>query len=406
MPRDYYVPDFRVLIRDQPIPDPLRRVITSVSLTTGLEGADRVEMGVANQARVWLDHPLLTVDTKNPAAFALELGYLPGKLVPMFFGEITGVAASFPSSGVPQLTVTAQDRRHRLKQGRKAGWHEVPDPGRGNKPKPDELVTREVASAHGLQVRRDSTGALLAEILSAATQVGLTGDPDSQQKAVRQQMNESDYDLLRRMARESGLEMVIDHAAGDGGKTLRFLFPPGQVTPEVELEYGASLIEFTPRDSSVGQVQSVSANLRVPATGKQFGVSLEVNETQSVLTLKMTATPISGKKSDAAVVIDEPLTPATAPRRLLGELLTRTNEKLTGSGSTIGDPRLRAGTVVCLTELGVRFGGLYRVTSATHTIDGGGYKTRFDVRKEIGLNGLSTVVQKIKPVRKPSPASS
>ena len=209
--------------------------------------------------------------------------------------------------------------------------------------------------------------------------------------------------MLRRIARENGLELVIDHIANDGGKTLRFFFPPDHITAEVELKYGYSLIEFTPRDSSVGQVQSVSTNLVVPATGKKYGVSLEVNDAQSVLTLKVSTNPAPAKKSDASVVIDEPLTPATAPRRLLGELLTRTNEKLTGSGSTIGDPRIRAGTVICLTELGVRFGGHYRVTSATHTIDGSGYKTRFEVRKEIGLNGLSTVVQKAKPVRKPSP---
>jgi phage protein D len=100
------------------------------------------------------------------------------------------------------------------------------------------------------------------------------------------------------------------------------------------------------------------------------------------------------------------LTPATAPRRLLGELLTRTNQRLTGSGSTIGDPRIRAGSVLQLGGMGLRFGGLYRVTSATHTIDGGGYKTKFEVRKEVGLNGLKTQVQGAKPVRKPSKTSS
>jgi len=293
-----------------------------------------------------------------------------------------------------------------LKQGRKAGWHREPIPGMGNRPKPDDQVIKEVADINGLQVRRDQPGKLLSDIITAAAQVGLASDPDSQQKAIRQQMNESDYDLLRRIARESGLEMVVDHSASDGGKTLRFFFPPDHIAADVELEYGYSLIEFTPRDSSVGQVQSVSTNLLVPATGKKYGVSLEVNDAQSVLTLKVANTPAPAQKSDGAVVLDEPLTPATAPRRLLGELLTRTNEKLTGSGSTIGDPRIRAGTVIRLTELGVRFGGLYRVTSATHTIDGSGYKTRFEVRKEIGLNGLAAIVQKAKPVRKPSPASS
>ena len=33
--------------------------------------------------------------------------------------------------------------------------------------------------------------------------------------------------------------------------------------------------------------------------------------------------------------------------------------------------------------VGTQFGGLYRIVSATHTIDAGGYRTSFDLRKEI-----------------------
>src|SRR5262245_2694226 len=139
MEQPYYVPDFRVLIKGAQVPEHLRRVITSISLTTGLEGADRVEMGVANQARIWVDDPLLAVNPSEPSPFVLEMGYQPDALVTMFHGEITGVAASFPSNGVPQVTVTAQDRRHRLKKGRLAGWHAEPT-NAGNKPRRDDQV--------------------------------------------------------------------------------------------------------------------------------------------------------------------------------------------------------------------------------------------------------------------------
>ena len=122
MPRDVYVPDFEVRIDGVKIPDELRRVVTSVSLTTGLEGADRVEMVVTNQARFWVDDPRLEVRPKGEKYQPLELhlGYLPGALEPMFFGELTGLTASFPSSGVPQLTVTAQDKRHRMKESKRS----------------------------------------------------------------------------------------------------------------------------------------------------------------------------------------------------------------------------------------------------------------------------------------------
>jgi hypothetical protein len=69
------------------------------------------------------------------------------------------------------------------------------------------------------------------------------------------------------------------------------------------------------------------------------------------------------------------------------------NKRLTGSGNTIGDPRIKAGSVLRLEGLGEQFGGLYRVTSAKHTIDGGGYHTSFNVRKEVWFGSIPLVEQ-------------
>ena len=383
MPNDYYAPEFDVTIRDAPLPPALRRVISSVSFTTGLEGADRVEAAVANQALEWLDDPLLALGN----AFRLGMGYAPKAVVPVFAGEITGVGASFPSSGVPQLTVMAQDRRHRMQQGVQARWHSDPRPNFGNLPQDDQKVTQEVAREYDLQVTIDPVGAGLARVIAAAT-AGLATDADSAQKAVQRQISESDYDFLRRLARQSGLEMVIDHTDPNGGRKLRFFSPLDHLDADVDLEYGRSLIEFTPRESNVGQVAAVTANVWVPAAKKQYGVTLGVRDGEAGLTLAVSPEPARPDDPQDAVVLDEPLTLATAPRRLVSELMPRLNALHTGSGSTVGDPCIRAGTVLRLLGLGVRFGGLYRVTSATHTIDTGGYRTRFDVRKEIWFNSV------------------
>ena len=73
----------------------------------------------------------------------------------------------------------------------------------------------------------------------------------------------------------------------------------------------------------------------------------------------------------------------TSFREVLSELLPRLNNRLTGSGSTIGNPDIKPGKVINLAGLGSQFSGLYRITSATHTFDSGGYKTNFKVRKEV-----------------------
>ena len=402
MSHEFYSPDFDIRLGEgaKSIPAELRRVIASVSFTTGLEGSDRVEVTVANQALRWLDDPLLEVcvPPKDPIRFELRMGYT-GALEPMFVGGVTGVAASFPSSGVAQLTLTAQDARNQLQKGKEAKLHSKSKPNHGLEPKTDRDIVAEVARRHGLVGSFEPPGGQgLAQLVAAAA--GLSPDPDASQKAVRQQVGESDYDFLRRLAKQNGLEMVIDYSDPNGGKKLRFFSPADHQAVALELEYMLSLLEFTPRESNVGQVESVSANVWVPAQKKRVGVTLTANAANSELVVKVSDQPAKADNKDGTVVLNEPLTPATAPARLVGELMPRLNEKLTGAGSTIGDPRIRAGVVLRLAGLGTRFGGLYRVTSATHTVDTGGYRTRFEVRKELWFNVVPAAVQKALPVRR------
>ena len=52
-----------------------------------------------------------------------------------------------------------------------------------------------------------------------------------------------------------------------------------------------------------------------------------------------------------------------------------------GTGTTIGIPDLRAGSVVALKGLGPSFSGSYYVEEATHTISSGGFQTSFKVKR-------------------------
>jgi len=66
-------------------------------------------------------------------------------------------------------------------------------------------------------------------------------------------------------------------------------------------------------------------------------------------------------------------------------------EMVKASGSTVGLPNLRAGSVLEIRGVGEkspsrpprgRFGGRYFVTQTTHTIADGGYTTQFECRRE------------------------
>ena len=86
-------------------------------------------------------------------------------------------------------------------------------------------------------------------------------------------------------------------------------------------------------------------------------------------------------------LIDQPInSPADIANSALviaHELRQKINNRLTGSGSAVGDPRIRAGAMIRIDGLGPDFSGDYRVVSATHSIDSGGYRTAFQVRKEL-----------------------
>jgi hypothetical protein len=396
-----YVPDFSLTIGGDPIPSALRASISAITLETGLEGADRVEIELVNERLRWLDHPLLALDTD----VRLSLGYRDGTMEQLFVGEVVGRECAFPSSAVPTLRVICQDRMRLLQEGTHVRWYGIPIPCVANYPLPDALVAGYVSATNLLVPVFDPVGAALS-ILLGGLEVAAAADKNDAQRFIRKQEGQSDFDFLSIVARENGWEMSIDHGGPLGGWMLRFQSPLGRLSADVTLEYGASLMEFSPRLSTVGQVLGVSANVPVPMLKKTFTVTVGWDWDRAQLTLSIAPAFLPLDTKAQVYLLDEPVTLTTAPRYIVGTLIPKLNERLTGSGSTVGDPRIRAGTVLRLEGLGEEFGGLYRVTQATHTLDSGGYRTRFDVRKDIWFGSIPKREQGALPVNFGDPPGS
>lgn len=433
-----YVPEFDLTINGEPIPAALRASISGVNYQTGLEGADRVELSLVNENLRWLDHRLLAMDNR----LTLSIGYAPDSLERVFVGEIVSQEASFPSGGSPTLTVSAQDRMQHLEQGTKTRWFAIPIIDR-NLPLPDHPGVVDIVSLeNGLIPIVDPIGATLAVVLGGIELFASWSDPQGMQKLIRKQEGQSDFDFLSLIARHNGWEMFIDHTGPLGGYQLRFMSPLDWLSSDLTLKYGQSLIDFTPRISKVGQIMRVSVRLWQPDIKMEFTVSVawdwdrqsldvsvspgfglpagvettpdmlqaEISEAQrqgdrereeqADRQYKIQESKLREASADVGItLVDEPVTLASAPRLILSKLIPKLNERLTGSGSTIGDPRIRAGTVLRLEGLGEQFGGLYRVTSATHAIDSGGYRTNFEVRKEVWFGSIPLPAQGAIPVR-------
>lgn len=390
-----YAPEFSLSIDGEKVPAALRASVTSVSIQSGLEGVDRLEITLVNDGLCWIDHPLLKLDRK----IALLIGYAPDPLAQMFVGEIVGHAASFPAGGTPTLTVTAQDLRHRMQRGNRVRWFAIPVPGVTNRPLPEAAVAGIVAAEHGLIPLVDPVAAALAILLGDTTTLASVAD-DQIQKVIRKQPGESDYDLMAKISAENGWEMIVDHSGPLGGQLLRFTSPADHLLPDVTLKYGRDLIEFNPRISTVGQIAGVSATIWQPDLKMSFVVSVGWDWDRQSLDLSIAPGGAANSGDNANfTLVDKPVTRADAARTIMGVLLPRLNKRLTGSGSTVGDPRIKAGGVLRLEGLGEEFGGLYRVTSVSNHLDSGGWRTSFELRKEIWFGSIPLSEQGAVPVR-------
>jgi phage protein D len=386
-----FAPEFRLQINGRDVPAALRSSITSVRYQDGTQSADRVEVGIANVDLRWLQkhirglgfQPFPTGVQAGPLRIgvtpdglfdvdnklALALGYAPDDLHDVFAGDITGVEASFPSGGVPSMTVVAHDYLHRLSEGSYA---------RGFGPLPDAVIAM-ILSAENLLIPMIDPAVMGASTAIAAVNYVFGG-------AGRKQRGQSDLELLKEIAAQYDSDFWVD---GDTLYLSRFV--PKEYTPRLTLRWGESLLDFSPRINTVGQVEAAAMKFTLREIPLSFLVTVFFDFDREVLGVKVVpGQAAAGKKSSTGATdttIDQPVSnPADLINSALvvaRELRTKLNNRLTGSGSAVGNPEIRAGAVIRLEGLGPDFSGDYRVTSASHSIDAGGYRTSFEARKEL-----------------------
>ena len=381
-----YAPEVRLELGGQPAPALIRGALSELRLQTGLEGVDRLELTLANEGLRLLDHPLFRLD----AEVQLSIGYAPDDPALVFNGVVVGADASFPSAAMPTLTVVAHDRRQRLAETNATRWFAIPIPTFAVLPVPDLVVAPAVTLEHGLIPILDPIGAALSVLIQGAGVVAAIGDPDGMQKVVRKQHDQTNLEFLELVARENGWEMLIDHAAEPAGYQLRFLSPLSRLDADVTLRYGASLIDFLPKITRVGQIAGIAVKVWRPEIKLELTVTVGWDWDRQSLQLGISpgfGMP-SGMGGTTFMMVNEPVTLASAPRLIVSKLLPKLNRRLTATGTCVGDPRIRAGGVLQVEGVGETYGGRYRIAGATHTLDAGGFRTAFDLRKEIWFGSI------------------
>ncbi len=363
---EFYVPRFEVRLASRKLPQDVVLDVTQVSYKDSLTEMDSFEITLSNlwdQATgcfKYSDEPLFD----PPQELTLWMGY-QGRmgLVLMITGEINGLRPSFPESGQSTLVVSGLNRLHRLTRRKQVSdtYEKMTD---------SEMAKR-VAQRLGMKLVTD---------LNAS----------QQEECHDYVLQDNQYDIIFLMerARRIGYEVYVVEKGENGRSEENELhFKPSDSIKRRSyiLTYGESLIQFTPNLTTANQVEKVTVrgwdrNKKQPITGTATRQELATRGVGQAGRQDKLDKAIQGYEE---VITDRPVRSNNDAKQMARQTLENiAKDMLKGSGSTIGLPYLRAGTVVQLRGLGDRFSGCYFVTGTTHTIGDGGYTTQFECRRE------------------------
>ncbi len=275
-----------------------------------------------------------------------ELADEPNPVEAVFKGEIVALEPRFNEGGGASLLIRAYDRSHRLTRGRKT----VP-----YLDQKDSDIAKKLAGNAGLSPEVDATTTTHDYVL---------------------QDNETDWEFLVSRARRNGFCVYCED-----NKLYFKKEPPGGEA--VALVWGQNLRKFDSRVSTAGQVSEVvvrgwDPNTKKPIVGK--ATSLKEDQPKPGGGEKGPDVAKSGFGKAEGVVVERPVADQDEAQALAQGILDEIGRGfIEADCESMGDPRIRAGVLVSLENLGQRFSGKYRVTRAVHRYERGSLTTEFSI---------------------------
>jgi len=344
---DRRTPAFALRVGGLPLlPDIAADVVAvSASQDVGLPGMFTVRLidwDPDRRSLPWSDGPPF----QPGVAVEVLLGYV-GALSTVLVGEITGLELEIDGDSTPMLVVRGYDRRHRLMRGQRT---------RTFVGITDADIARRIGTEHGLAVSASGTTAPSAHVF---------------------QHNQTDLEFLTQRARRIGYEVGI------ADRTL--LFRPRQ-RPQVAtalLRRDVDLVFFAPRLTTMGQTAGAVVQGWDPARPDEQLRAVAGTDDPEGRGGPAAAGPTAGALEAGNRTLIRPLADRAEAQALARSLADGTRPwRITGPGTCIGRPDVRAGELVRIEGLGSRFSGEYAVTSARHTFTpSAGYRTDFQVER-------------------------
>jgi len=347
---DIYVPTFEMVAGGRKLEPAIAKTILEVSVTEHLDPP--------NQFSFRLNDPTLKFIKKEDGRFTegthIEIGlsYVGNtrNLMKLIVGEISALTANFPSSGPATLDVQGFDVMNPLTRGTIYRKFEGSKPNNGL---PDSEIVSQIASEMGLKSSVDTTWA---------------------RTEPRVQDNKSNLAFLEELAQANGYFLWVDR------DTLYFKRDrPAPKPNTIRLEWGKTLMSFSARLSTAGQVNEVEVRGWDPVQKQSLSARVKRRGT---VTAKLA--PTGQKQIDKGtggrserIIAKAPVSNAQEAEAYAKAILAQ-QSLISGNGVSVGNPEIRVGTTLELSGIG-RFDGSYTVTQVTHTLNDNGYQTSFQV---------------------------
>lgn len=357
-PTGYYAPAFQLEVQGYKLDPKTKGDVLSLKVDMDLQSADRFEFTVNNWDDVHLRFKYSdssTFDIGNRVV--VKLGYA-NRLVTLISGEISSLTPRFPENGGPTLAVSGTSTLGKLKDK-----------------KPDESAQR---------LFLDMADYEIAQIVAQRNGLTAVVTAEGPRHEVVWQRDLSEGAFLMERARRIDFDFYVQTDEDTNQESLYFVKPrdtrESSGVKVFVFEYGRSLISFTPRLSSNGQVSSVTVHGWDPRRKEAITAKAGADSLPRIGGQGRSGPEAAGERG--AQLVDAPVE-TTDEAKLLAESLLRERayEYLTGEGQVIGLPDLRPGHNVELEGLGSRYSGTYYVTSVSHSLGGSGFTTSFGVRR-------------------------
>lgn len=371
--RTFYVPQFQVSIAGKTLSEGLLRDVMQVTYRDSIEQIDSFELMVANwDAGARQPQPKYEPPSRpeNAGIFdpgqklELRMGYMP-EMTLMLTGEITTLEPNFPEASYSSLSVRGLNVLHALRTEQHTySWEN----------KRDSDIAKELGDKP-LQSGQAGLG----------IKVNIDPSPDETAETFVMMNNQFDIVFLLERARRHGYDVILNEVSPTNTERNIYFGPSKSKlqAPNYRLVWGKTLTSFKPTLNTSRQI----SNVTVRGWDRQANKLIEKKKSWTDLVTdaneKKRLELISQAFNRGEIVTNQPVrTDAEADQKATDILTRQLRDMVKATGATVGLPDLRAGTKVEIDGLGPRYSGIYYITSTTHTIGDGGYRTTFEARRD------------------------